>query len=123
MRVPPRVPGGEAFDLLFLGDVGADAEGVAAGGALGAADGEAADFLRGGDVAVKERRGEVADGDVVEAVARFVGGKQRGGVDVDGEEVADGVLVFGAREAADGIRAPGLRVLGGGAVEGGFELL
>jgi len=43
-------------------------------------DCQAADSLGGRDVAVHLRRGEVADDDIVEAVAAFVGRQQRGGV-------------------------------------------
>ena len=48
-------------------------------------------------------------------------GQQRGDVDVEGEQVADGVLVFGAIEAAEGVGAAGVGIGGGGAIERGFE--
>ena len=82
---------GKAVEVLLLGEIGREIEGFAAGSAGGNADGEAADFAGGGEVAFEQRGREVADGDVVEAVAGFVGGKQGGDVDIDGEEVADGV--------------------------------
>lgn len=109
---------GETVEGILLGEVGREIEGFAAGGAGGGADGEAGDFAGGGEVAFEQCRGEIANGDVVETVAGFVGGEEVGDVDVDGEEVADGVLVFGAVEAAEGVGATGVR---GEAVEGFFE--
>ena len=58
---------------------------------LGASDREAADLLRGRHVAIQQRRREIADRHVVEAVAGFVGRQQRRGVDVEREQIADGV--------------------------------
>ena len=46
--------------------------------------------------------------------------QQRGGVDVESEQVADGVAVFGAIQAMQG-RAAGVGLGGGGAVERGFQ--
>lgn len=109
---------GEAVEGVLLGEVWGEVEGFAAGGAGGGSDGEAGDFAGGGEVAFKQCGGQVADGDVVEAVAGFVGGEEVGYVDVDGEEVADGVLVFGAIEAAEGVGAAGVCWQ---AVEGFFE--
>ncbi len=86
----------QALDVVLLRDIGADAEGVAARGFAGRADGETGDFLRGGDVAVEEGGRKVTDGDVVETVAGLVVREQGGGVDIDGEEIADGVAILGA---------------------------
>ena len=96
---------GQALEVLFLGEIGREVDGLAAGRPGGDADGQPADFPGGGEVAFEQRGREVADGDVVEAVAGLVGGEQVGDVDVEGEEVADGVLVFGAIEAAEGVGA------------------
>jgi len=41
-------------------------------------------------------------------VARFVAGQQGGDVDVDGQQVADGILIFGAAKAAERIGAAGI---------------
>ena len=108
---------GQAGHVVLLRDVGPDAERVSGGGLAGAADGEAGDFLGGGDVAVEEGGREIADGDVVEAVARFVIGEEVGGVELDGEQVADRVLVLGAVEAAEGGGAAGVGAGAGGGVE------
>ena len=107
--------------MPLLRDVGADAKGIAAGGFAGCADGETGDLRRGGNVAVEQRGREVADSDVVETVARLVVGEQRGGVNGNAEEIADGVLVFGAIEAAKSVGAAGVGRGGGQAVEGGLE--
>jgi len=48
---------GEAGELVFLGEVGGEGDGFAVEGGLAAADGEAADLLSGGDVAVEEGGG------------------------------------------------------------------
>ncbi len=71
------------------------------------------DFFGGGEVLFHEdrRHGEhVAD--VVEAVADVVGGEVVGRVEGDADEVADGVVVFGAVEAADGDPAGVLGAVG-----------
>ena len=72
-------------------------------GRLGDDDGLFQDRLGGGQVLLEEqrRRGEhVAD--VVEAVADVVGGEIGGGLEIDADQVADRVVVFGPVEAADG---------------------
>ena len=71
---------------------------------LGRADREPADLLRRRDVAVEQRRREVADRHVVEAVAGLVGRQQRRDVDVERQQVADGVLVLGSRQPPDASR-------------------
>ena len=55
--------------------------------------------------------------DVVEAVAGVVGREQRGGVDVERQQVADDVRVLRAIQAVERFRAAGIRPRGGGAVE------
>src|SRR6185295_11077232 len=103
--------------MLFLGEVGGESDGFAAGGFNGAAECQAADFAGGGDVALEEGGGEGADGDVVEAVAGVIGGKQGCRIDVHKEKVADGVLVFRAVEAPEGLGTAGVGMLRGGTVE------
>ena len=66
-------------------------------------DGPLHDALGGGQVALQEQRRQgqhVAD--VVEAVADVVGGEVLGRLEIDADEVADGVVVFDAVEPADG---------------------
>ena len=58
---------------------------------------------------------------LVGASALVVGGEEGGGVDVEREKVADGVLVFCAGEAADGIGSARRGVLGGGVWEIQYE--
>ena len=95
----------EPLDVLLLGEVGPDAERVAAGGSARAPHGQAADLLRRGDVAVQERRREVAHRHVVEPAAGLVVRQQRRGVDVEREQVADGVLILGPVEPPEGVRS------------------
>ena len=54
-------------------------------------------------------------------MARLVAGQQRGDIDIEGQQVADGVLIFGAVEPAEGIGAAGIGMGGGRAVERGFQ--
>ncbi len=67
----------EAGYMVFLRDVRRDANDVALQGRLGGANRQPADLLRSGDVSVQQRRGQVADRDVVEAVTAFIGGQER----------------------------------------------
>ena len=111
----------QALDVLLLRDIGRNAKRVATGCLARRAEGEAGDFLRGGNVAVEQRGREIAHRDVVEAVARFVVGQQRGGVDVEREEIADGVLILSARETAKRVGAAGVGLRRGGVIECGGD--
>ena len=51
---------------------------------------------------MQHRRERQHVADVVEAVADVVGGEVLGGLEIDADEVADGVVVLGAVEPADG---------------------
>ena len=80
---------------------------------VGVANRQAAYSLGGRQVALQQRlrnREHVAD--VVEAVARVVGRQQRSAVDVEGQEIADGVGVLGAIQAMHRRRPPGIHPLG-----------
>ena len=94
---------------------------VAAGRAARAADRQAADLLRRRDVAVEQRRRQIADRHVVEAVAGLVGRQQRRDVDVEREQIADGVLVFGSGQPPDRGGAAGIRMRRGRAIERRLE--
>ena len=107
--------------MVLLRDVGRDANDVALQRGLGGADRQPADLLRGGDVSVEQRRGQVADRDVVEAVTAFIGGQERGGVDVEGQQVSDGVLILGTIQTPQRLRAARIRPRGGGLVERCFQ--
>ncbi len=107
----------QALDVFFLGEVRPDADRVAAGRPARAADGQAADLLRRGDVAVQERRREVAHRHVVEPMARLIVRQQRRCVDVECQEVADGVLVLGPVEPPERVGPAGVGCFGGRAVE------
>ena len=78
MSVPPRVPKRQPLDLLVLLHRGRDAVGLRGRHRRRAADRGAADLARRGQVALHQRLGHLQHaGDVVEAVARAVGGQQR----------------------------------------------
>ena len=106
----------QAVDVIFLRIVFADVVDLA--GRLGfMAEREAADFSGGGNVAFDQRRRDVqAAGHVVEAVAGIVGGQVSGGIDIEREQVVDGVRVFGPVDAVDAGRGE-FRFGGGSAVE------
>ena len=87
-------------EVLLLRQVRGNPDGLAARRPARTPDGQAADLLGGRDVAIEQRRREIADRHVVEAVARFVRRQQRRDVDVERQEIADGVLVLGPRRAA-----------------------
>ena len=111
----------QALDVLFLREVRRHPECVAARRAPDPADREPADLLGRREVAFEQRRRKLADGDVVEAVAGFVGRQQGTDIDVQGEQVADGVAVFGACQPADRRRSSRVGVCSRGAVESGLE--
>src|SRR5262249_9703210 len=101
--VAARVDGAE-LDVPVLGGLevaGADPA-LRYGRQLGG-DGPLHDALGGGEVLLHEQRRQRQHvGDVVEAVADVVGGEVLGGVEIYADEVADGVVVFGAVEPANG---------------------
>src|SRR5207249_4087408 len=106
-----------AGQLIFLREVGGQANDLALERRLRAAGRQAADFLRRRDVAVQERRRQVAERDVVEAVTAVIGWQKRGGVDVESQEVPDGVLILGPIQAAERVRAARIRSGGGRRIE------
>jgi hypothetical protein len=86
-------------------------------GRLQIADGERADALRGGEVALEQQRRDAEHVRVVvEARARVVRRQHRRDVDLEREEIAHGIRVFGAVQAMDE-RTPRIRCAGRGAVE------
>ena len=109
-------------DVVIAGEVDLEVE-IARGVALDEGlrrdrrdDGSAGDFFGGREVFLHEcgREGENA-GDVVEAIAGIVGREIGGGVEVGGEEIADGGVVLVAVEAAGGEASPcGWRLQGAG---------
>jgi hypothetical protein len=94
---------------LFLREVWLQAIGVAIRPRDRRTHGEAADFLGGGDVAVEQGGRQVAARQVVETVARIVFGEQCRRVDLEVEEIPDGVPILGAIESVEGVGAAGIR--------------
>ena len=107
--------------MIFLGKVGRQTNDVALKRRLRGADRQAADFLRGRDVAVEERRRQVADRHVVEAVTTLIGRQERCGVDIESQQVSDGVLILGPIQAAERVRATRIRSGGGRRIERCFQ--
>ena len=100
----------KAVEVLLLGEVRVNPDGVAAWRTAGTSDRHPADLLRRGDIAIQQRRRQIADRHIVEAITGLVGGQQRGDIDVEREEIADGVLVFGSGEPPDRGRPAGIRM-------------
>ena len=107
--------------MLLLRDIGRDANDVALQRGLRAPDCQRADLLRSRNVSVQKSRGQVADRHVVEAVTAFIGGQERCGVDVDGQQIPDRVLILGTIETPQRFRAAWIRLRGGGFVERRFQ--
>ena len=108
----------QTVHVLVLGGVGTHAIGVGDDRNLGGvADRDGADPPRRRQVALHQHRRDAEHvADVVEAVARVVDRQQRRDVDVEVEQVADGVGVFGAVQPAED-RAARIGLGGGGAIE------
>ncbi len=99
-----------------------DAPGLAGGRLIRVANRERGDFEGGREIVLLERwRDAEHIGHVVEAEGRIVGGQERLSIDIEREQIADGVGVFGPIEAVEtgpaGIRGPG-----GGLIELRFEI-
>ncbi len=100
----------QAFDVLHLGGVPAHVKGLRARANRGAADRERADLAGRRQIAFEQRRRRAEHvGDVVEAVARIVGGQQRRRIDVQRQQIADRVRVLRPVEAMDQ-RSAGIRL-------------
>ena len=79
---------------------------------VGLPDRQPADLLRRRQISFEQRRRQIAHRHVVEAVARLVAGQQRRDVDVEREQIADGVLVFGPVEPAERVGSARIRLRG-----------
>ena len=85
------------------------------------AHGQPADPARRRHVALQQPRSHGQDvGVVVEAVGEIVGRQHRPGIDLQVEQIADGVRVLQTVQAMDG-RPARVRLCGGGPVEGGLQ--
>ena len=94
---------------------------IEAGPQRGVADRELAHLPRGVQVALHQRRRDRQHvGDVVEPLVLVIRGEQRFGVDLDPEEIVDGVAVLHAVQSMRG-RAAGVGVGGGGPIQLALE--
>ena len=92
----------QSLDVILLRVVGRHAVRLSRTTSRVGADGQAADLARRREVLLEQRRRDAQHArDVVEAVALVVGRQQLGDVDVEIEQVADRVAVFGAVQAMD----------------------
>ena len=125
--VPHRQPAARAerqvvADPGVLLQVLVDGEDLGRRGEVRVAHREPADLPRRRQVALGQHgRHRQHVGDVVEAEARVVGRQQRPGVDVEGEQVADGVGVLGAVQTVDGGAPARVRVGRRGGVDRRLE--
>ena len=102
---PPCEPNGRSsLDPLVLHQRLGNLEGVDDRMQRRIADGEPADRSRGGQVVLEQRRRHRQDaGDVVEAfLIGFVRRQQGAAIDLEAEQIADGVGVLAAVQAMDG---------------------
>ncbi len=111
----------QPLEMLLLREIRRDPDRLAAGRSAGASHGDAADFFSRRDVAVEQRRREIADRHVVEAVARFVGGQERRHIDFQRQQIANRVLILGPRESPEGRGAARVRRRGRPAIERRLE--
>ena len=116
-RRPAARAGRQVRQVQLLREVHRHLMGLGQGLLRHPADGGGGDALRGAEIALKQRRRELADGHVVKTVADLVLRQQRGHVGVEREEVAHGVVVFCAREPAERGGAAGLWLPRGVVVE------
>ena len=94
-----------ALEAHILIELVRDAEQIAVG-RRSRAEREARHLLRGVEIALGQERRQLQDpGDVVEAVAHFVGRQQRRRVDLESQQIADRILVFGAIQAMERLGA------------------
>ena len=112
----------QPVEVPLLGQVRAQDDDAASRDDGRAADGEPADLLRGREVPLHQSRRQLDHPHVVEAVARVVAGQQGVHVDVEGQEVADGVAVLGAIQAPERLRPPRVRRCVGAGVERGLDV-
>jgi hypothetical protein len=107
----------QPVQMLGLRRVAADAVRLGAGGDRWASDGECADLRRCGEIALEQGRRQAQDlGDVVEPFRRIVGRQEGGRVDLERQQIADGVGILRAIQTMD--RGPsGVRSLQRGTVE------
>ena len=93
----PDGPERQPFDVLVLRQVLANPVGVADGTDPRIAHRERADLSRRRQIALLQRRRDTQHvGNIVETVRRIVRGKERGHIDLEGQEIADRVGVFRA---------------------------
>ena len=85
------------------------------------ADRQPADLLRGGDVAIQKRRRKIADRHIVKAMTRIVLRQQRRRIDVQRQQIANGILVFRPIEPPKRFGPAGIRILRRRAVERGGQ--
>ena len=77
----------------------------------------AADFLRCRDVAVQQRRREISHRHIVKAMTGLILRKEFRGIDLQREQIPNGVLVFGAGETTECVGSAWIGMRGGRFVE------
>ena len=113
---------GQLLKLVFLGQVGWNQDGFAEGSFHRRSHCQPADLARRTEISLEQGGRKLADGEVIEAVAGVVFRQHCRHVQLHCQQIADGVLVLGAIEAAEGIGPAGIRPGRGGAVQRGFEV-
>ena len=91
---------GESRDVPFLGEVRAEYDDTASGHDAKTAHGQSADFLRRSEVAFHQGRRQLYNSNVVEAEACIVTRQERRDIDIESQEIANGVAILGAIQAS-----------------------
>ena len=112
----------QIVEVLILGEIGGEDDRPCAGRSDRRADCQPRDLLRRRQVALEECRRQPGKIHVVETVARVVGRKQRGCVDVEREQIADRILILGPTESMKRVGPSRVGRFGRGPIERGDKI-
>ena len=113
----------QPLEAIVLPQIGRHEERLGRRRARRRADGDGADLLRGGEIALHQRRRHPQHaGDVVEPVAHIVGRQHRADVDVERQQIANRVAVLRAIESMKRFGTARIRIRVGRSIERGFEI-
>src|SRR5215510_4167700 len=96
--------------MVLLRKVGRKNQNVRSRGAYWSSEGQTADLLCSCQISLEKRRRESTGTNVVEPKARIVFGKQRPDIDVNREQITNGVLVFGLAQSPECLCSSGIRI-------------
>ena len=109
------------LDVFLLCDIGANPHGRSAQRKTRAAYGQPADLLGSRHVTLEQCRRKIADRHVVEAKARRIARQERCGIDLQLQQIANRIAIFGAIESTECVCAARIGSAGGKPVESCFQ--